>query len=263
MLVVMVLVLLIVALIIVCLVLVLRLKQQQTRVSALYKSDRLKSHFIKAMVHEIRVPLQSVQELAEVMGNQGLFLSKGEKKHMADQINYHANMMATLLDEVQIYSTDNTGGHELRDERFSPNRLCERCIDANLNHVKKGVKLKFGQETGQGVFVSSDLHIVELVLNKLVVLACKFTMKGEITVSCTYDEATHRLTFVVQDTGGGIPEARQDAMFKWYNDPEDMYDETEIDLSVSQRLASKLGGYLHWDDTYKNGTRMEFILPVR
>jgi signal transduction histidine kinase len=254
---------LVVVLVIVCLVLVLRLKQQQAKVSALYKSDKLKSHFIKSMVHEIRDPLMSVKELAEVMGNQGLFLSKGEKKHVADQINFHTSMMATLLEEVQIYSSNDKGGHQLVDERFSPNRLCERCIDANLHHVQKGVKLMFRQETGQGVFVSSDRHIVELVLNKLVVLACKFTMKGEITVGCSYDEAAHRLTFVVQDTGGGIPEDRKDSLFKWYSDPDAVADETEIDLSVSQQLASKLGGYLNWDNTYKNGTRMEFILPVR
>ena len=56
---------------------------------------------------------------------------------------------------------------------------------------------------------------------------------------------------------------RQDALFKWYTDPDDVFDVTEIDLSVAQKLASKLGGFLHWDDTYKNGTRMEFVLPVR
>lgn len=254
---------LVVVLVIVCLVLLLRLKQQQARVSALYKSDKMKSHFIKAMVHEIRDPLMSVIELAETMGNQGLFLSKGEKKHLADQINFHTSLMVTLLDEVQVYSTGSKGGHQLEDERFSPNRLCERCIDANLHKVQKGVKLMFRQETGQGVFVSSDRHLVELILNKLVVLACRFTKKGEITVGCSFDEATRRLTFVVQDTGDGIPEERQDAMFKWYNNPDDIHDDTEIDLSISQQIASKIGGYLHWDETYKNGTRIEFILPVR
>ncbi len=256
-------VVLIIVLVLTCLLLVLRLKQLQARVSALYRSDKLKSHFIKAMVHEIREPLQSVTALAEMMGNQGLFLSKGEKKQVADQINFHTSMMATLLDEIQVYGADGKGGHQMEDERFSPNRLCERCIDANLHNVKKGVKLMFRQETGQGVFVSSDRHIVELVLNKLVLLACKFTQKGEIAVGCAYDELTHRLTFVVKDTGGGIPEERQDSLFKWFSDPDDMYDETEIDLSIAQQLASKLGGYLHWDDTYKNGTRIEFILPVR
>ena len=223
-------VVLVVVLVIICLLLVFRLKQQQERVSALYKSDKLKSHFVKSLVYEIRNPLQSVMKLAEMVGRKDLYLSKEEKKHVADQISY---------------------------------RVCERCIDANLHNVPEGVKMSFRQETGQGVFVSADRHIVELVLNKLVVLACRFTKKGEITVGCRYEEDSHRLTFVVQDTGGGIPEGRGDALFNWYNDPDDVFDETEIDLSVSQKLASKVGGLLHWDETYKNGTRIEFILPVR
>ena len=238
---------LVVVLVIICLLLVFRLKQQQERVSALYKSDKLKSHFVKSLVYEIRNPLQSVMKLAEMVGRKDLYLSKEEKKHVADQISYDSNKK----------------GHEITDERFSPNRVCERCIDANLHNVPEGVKMSFRQETGQGVFVSADRHIVELVLNKLVVLACRFTKKGEITVGCRYEEDSHRLTFVVQDTGGGIPEGRGDALFNWYNDPDDVFDETEIDLSVSQKLASKVGGLLHWDETYKNGTRIEFILPVR
>lgn len=254
---------LVVVLMIVCLILVFRLKQQQVRVSALYKSDKLKSHFVKLLAYELRAPLQSVMKLAEMMNNNELYLSKEEKKHVADQIGYHSNLMATLLDEVEIYSDSDKKGHSITDERFSPNRLCERCIDANIHNTQKGVKITFRQETGHGVFVSADRHIVELVLNKLVLLACRFTKKGEITVGCRYDENSRSLTFVVQDTGGGIPESRQDALFKWYNDPDDVFDETEIDLSVAQKLASKLGGFLHRDDTYKNGTRMEFILPVR
>jgi signal transduction histidine kinase len=254
---------LVVVLVIVCMLLVLRLKQLQERVSALYRSDKLKSHFVRLVAYEFRSPLQSVRKLTEMMGKKDLYLSKEEKKHVADQISYHASLMATLLDEVEIYADNNKKGHPVTDERFSPNHVCERCIDANLHNVPEGVKMSFRQETGFGVVVSADRHLVELVLNKLVVLACKFTKEGEITVGCRYEEDSHRLTFVVQDTGGGIPEGRGDALFNWYNDPDDVFDETEIDLSVSQKLASKLGGFLHWDETYKNGTRMEFVLPVR
>ena len=254
---------LVVVLVIVCMLLVLRLKQLQERVSALYRSDKLKSHFVKSIAYEIRSPLLSVMKLTEMMGNKNLFLSKDEKKHVADQISYHASLMATLLDEVEIYSDNNKKGHEITDERFSPNRVCERCIDANLHNVAEGVKMTFRQEAGHSVFVSADRHLVELVLNKLVVLSCRYTKKGEITVGCRYEEDSHRLTFVVQDTGGGIPEGREDALFNWYNDPDGVSDETEIDLSVLQKLASKVGGLLHWDETYKNGTRIEFILPVR
>ena len=69
----------VVVLVIICLVLVFRLKQQQERVSALYKSDKLKSHFIKSLAYEIRSPLQSVMKLAEMVGRKDLYLSKEEK----------------------------------------------------------------------------------------------------------------------------------------------------------------------------------------
>lgn len=256
-------VVLVVVLVIICLVLLWIIMQQRTKVVKLYKSDKVKSHFIKAIIYETRDPLNSLVRLADMMGNKDLYLSKAEKIHLADQISYHSSLMATLLDEMEIYSEDGKGGHTLQDERFSPNRLCERCIDANFHNVPKGVKMSFRQEAGQGVFVSADRHLVELVLNKLVLLACRFTKQGEITVSCRYNENTSSLTFFVQDTGVGIPDGRQDALFSWYNDPDGATDVTEIDLSMLQRLASKLGGLLHYDDTYKNGTRMEFIVPIR
>ena len=253
----------VIILVMICLVLLWVIMQQRAKVVKLYKSDKVKSHFIKAIIYETRDPLNSLVRLAEMLGNKDLYLSKEEKKHLTDQISYHSSLMATLLDEVEIYSDDGKGGHKLQDERFSPNRLCERCIDANFHNVPKGVKMTFRQDAGQSVFVSADRHIVELVLNKLVLIACRFTKRGEITVSCRYNENARSLTFIVQDTGGGIPEGRENALFSWYNNPDGAADETEIDLSVLQRLASKLGGLLHWDDTYKNGTRMEFIVPVR
>ena len=253
----------VIILVIICLVLLWVIMRQRAKVLKLYKSDKVKSHFIKSIVYEMRDPLASLGRLAEMMGSKDLYLSKAEKVQLADQISYHSSLMATLLDEVEVYSNDGKGGHKIQDERFSPNRLCERCIDANFHNVPEGVKMTFRQEAGQSVFVSADRHVVELVLNKLVLIACRFTKQGEIKVSCRYNENTSSLTFIVQDTGGGIPEGRVNALFSWYANPDGVADETEIDLSVLQRLASKLGGLLHYDDTYKNGTRMEFIVPVR
>lgn len=253
----------IIILIVICLGLVIRLKAVQTQLSGLRKSDKLKAAFIKAVARELRTPLHSVSGLAEVISKEDLYLSKGEKRNISEQIQYNARMISTLLDEVSIYSEDGSRGHKLEDERFSPNRLCQACIDANLPSVSQGVRLMFVHNLGDEFFVSADRHMVELVLNKLVYCACRFTKQGEISVGCTCDETRHQLTFFVQDTGGGIPEARKAFMFTWFEDPDIMAEETEFDLSVAQRLASKIGGYLHYDDTYTKGTRMELIVPVR
>ena len=42
-----------------------------------------------------------------------------------------------------------------------------------------------------------------------------------------------------------------------------MADEAELDLSICQRLAQKIGGALEWDELYAKGTRMLLILPLK
>lgn len=253
----------IIILIAVCLFLVLRIKAQQTEMSEYRKSDRLKSAFIKALAREIRTPLHSVSGLAEIIAKDDLYLSKEEKKGISDQILYNAGMISTLLDEVAIYSEDGSKGHRLEDERFSPNRLCQRCINSNRSRMAEGVKMVYNQKLGDEFFVSAERHIVELVLNKLVFSACKYTQKGEILVECTCDSTRHRLSIFVENTGAMIPEDRKKFLFTWFETPDLKAEETEFDLSVAQRLAAKIGGYIRLDENYKRGTRMEFTLPVR
>ena len=253
----------IILLIVACLVLAFCLVQQRREAQKCRQSTEMKSAFIKALTREIRTPLHSVSGLAEIISKEDLYLSKEEKRNISNQILYNARLITTLLDEVSIYSDDGSNGHPMQDERFNPNRLCMTCIDANLASAKQGVKILFRRGVGDELFVSAERHIVELVLNKLICISCRFTTKGEITVGCKYD-ATHRLlTYFVEDTGGGIPEERRDFVFKWFDDPDILSDEVELDLSVAYRLSEKIGGNLHWDNTFTKGTRMEFVFPVR
>ena len=236
-------------LLVACLCAMMHVRSLREQVRDLQKSDSMKTTFIKALGREIRTPLHSVSGMAEVISREDLYLSKSEKKNITDQIKYNTSLISTLLDEVAIY-TEGSEGHCLQDERFSPNSLINRCLEGNRTFLHKGVKLLFRRDLGDDQFVSADRHIVEVVLNKLVFSACKFTMEGEVVVN-------------VEDTGAGIPEDRKNKMFTWFDDPNDMRDETEFDLAVAQRLASKIGGYLHYDERYTRGTRMEFTLPVR
>lgn len=246
-----------------CLVCMMQIRSLRRALAAMQKSDKMKSFFIRSLSHEIRTPLHSVSGLAEIISREDLYLSKEEKKNISDQIQYNTSMIATLLDEVTIYSDEGKGGHPLQVDRFSPNQTCQRCLDANRASAQEGVKMTFRHELGDSFFISSDRHIVELVLNKLVLTACKFTKKGEVAVGCHHLEGTHQLVFFVEDTGGGIPQDRRAFMYTWFEQPDEMADNTEFDLSVAQRLASKIGGYLQLDESYQKGTRMEFVLPVR
>ncbi len=253
----------IIILVVLCLTLIASLIKEHARVKTFRQSDEMKTLFIDALAREIRTPLHSVSGLAEIISKEDLYLSKEEKKNISDQILYNARMIDTVLNEVSLFSDEGENVRTMKNERFSPNRVCMTCIDANLASANPGVKIVFRRGVGDELFISAERHIVELVLSKLINISCRFTKKGEITVGCRFDETHRLLTYIVEDTGGGIPEERKDALFKWFDDPSLASDIVEFDLSVSYRLAQKIGGNLHWDSTYTKGTRMEFVFPVR
>ena len=245
-----------------CIYLFMRIRSLNSKIKELEKLDVMKTTFIRALGREIRTPLHSVSGMAEIIAREDLYLSKSEKKSISGKIQYNASMISTLLDEVAVYS-EGGDGHHLQDERFSPNQLIQRCLDGNRPFVQNGVRLTFRHDLPDDVFVSADRHIVEVVLNKLVFTSCRFTSEGEVAAGCYRDKSSSMITFYVEDTGGGIPEDRKKVLFKWFDNPSDMTDEIEFDLSVANRLAEKIGGYLRYDEHYQKGTRMEFVLPVR
>ena len=252
-----------VILIIVCLALVLWGRAQQVKLAEMQKSRSVRTAFLKGLIREVRTHLHSVGGLSEIISKDDLYLSKSEKRHITTQIKYNTSLISTLLDELSILS-DVHGGHQLKDERFSPNILCERCIDANLPSVHEGVRLTLTRELTDSYSVEADYHIIELIINKLVACSCQFTMKGDITLGCHLGESPNLLVFYVQDTGGTtIPEDRKASIFDWFDNPDENCEPTEFDLSVAQRLAEKVGGYLRYDELWTRGTRMEFTLPVR
>lgn len=256
-------VMVLVILIIVCLALVLWGRAQQVKLAEMQKSRSVRTAFLKGLIREVRTHLHSVGGLSEIISKDDLYLSKSEKRHITTQIKYNTSLISTLLDELSILS-DVHGGHQLKDERFSPNILCERCIDANLPSVHEGVRLTLTRELTDSYSVEADYHIIELIINKLVACSCQFTMKGDITLGCHLGESPNLLVFYVQDTGGTtIPEDRKASIFDWFDNPDENCEPTEFDLSVAQRLAEKVGGYLRYDELWTQGTRMEFTLPVR
>jgi K+-sensing histidine kinase KdpD len=233
--------------------------------AAAMKSERMKQSFLQNINHELQVPLKMFQSLAKTVGKEDLFLSKNEKRNISEQIAYNANLIGTLVDEVMMFTGAENVGHKLLMESFSPNALCRRCLEANVHSIyhRQAVRLAFKRELSDEFFIKSDRHLVELIVSKLVINACKFTEEGEVVLGCNTTEHPDRLTIYVRDTGQGIPENRLGSIFTYFEKPDDLQDEAELDLSVCGRIAENLGGQLRHDARYQNGTRLMLILPLR
>lgn len=253
--------LLVVLLLVVCWL----LYRTMMEVRSLKKMDRMEQAFLQNINHEIRVPLKAIKSLAATVGQEDLYLSKNEKRNISDQMVYNSNLVSTLIDEVVMFSNAQEPGVTLKMESFSPNALCRRCLEANVLNIyhRQAVKMLFRRELNDEFFVQSDRHLVELIINKLVVNACRFTEQGEVSVGCNVEEFPDCLTISVTDTGVGIPENRIGNLFSFFEEPDDVNDEAELDLSICSKLAEKLGGKLLHDSNRKKGTRMMLVLPLR
>lgn len=248
--------------VVVLVVMVFRLRVSMRRAR---KSERMKQVFLQNIDHEIRVPLKMFQTLADTVGKEDLYLSKNEKRNISEQMVYNSNLIGTLLDEVMMFTGASEFGHKLWMESFSPNALCRRCLEANMQSIyhQKSVRLVFERELSDEFFIKTDRHLVELIVSKLVINACKFTEQGTITIGCNTTTRPDWLAIYVCDTGGGIPENRRNRLFSYFEEPDDLQDEAELDLSICRRVAKNLGGELLYDENYQEGTRMMLILPLR
>lgn len=247
------------------LVLCFLLVGMRRQLTELRRVGRMRKAFMLNIRHEVRAPVNSLHMLAKTVSKEDLYLSKNEKRDIADQMEYNANLINTLVDEALLFTDINAEGHPLHDDLFSPNALCRRCLEANMYSIyhRQAVKLNFKRHLNDEFFFKSDRHLVELVLNKLILNACRFTEQGDVTVGCTLSENEGFLTFYVADTGGGIPQNRLSSIFTWFEAPDRAADEAELDLSICQRLAQKLGGYLEHDNRVTRGTRMMLVLPLK
>lgn len=249
---------LLLVLLVACLYYVIKLRITQEKLRKSQKDNTLKTSFLSKFNRELRIPLNSVNSLANTLSQSDIYLSKEEKQTLGDQILYNTNIISTLLDECLVFSHGGKG-HDMENERFSPNLLCLKCIDMlRADPIKDSrVDILFKKEISDETFINSDRHLFELIVSKLIFNACKFTKEGEITVGCRKVN-DHQYSIYVKDTGAGIPENRRNHVFSWFEQPEDLRNDAEIDLSIAQKLAMKVGGLLRLEDTEK-GTLISFF----
>ena len=70
-----------------------------------------------------------------------------------------------------------------------------------------------------------------------------------------------QVSFVVEDTGIGIPPENAERIFEEFVQLDDFRDGTGIGLTVARSLARRMGGDVQLDSSYSGGARFILTLP--
>ena len=226
------------------------------------ESDRLKSAFLANMSHEIRTPMNGILGFAELLKEPDL--SGDDQLEYIQIIEKGGMRMLGIINDIIDISKIESGLMETRISQVSLMNLLNDQINFFLPEAKaKQLKISNVSQNSKDINISADKEKLEAILVNLIKNSLKYTEKGEIRIGFT--QTSSQLTIFVSDTGIGIPEDRQQAIFDRFVQA-DIADKMAMQgaglgLSIAHAYAEMFNGKLYLKSTVGEGTVFYLEMP--
>jgi PAS domain S-box-containing protein len=258
------------------------LKEMEAARSVAETANKAKSAFLAAVSHEIRTPLSSILGFVELLQETAL---AGNQRTYADTIARSGQQLRVLLDNVLDLSKAEAGQMELQARPFDLHAVISDAVRQMAPDAAKQeteLMVSIGSSLPQSVVGDPD-RLRQILLN-LLSNAIKFTADGRVDVVARVDPGAEKRTgerdaadraftlqLEVQDTGVGIPESEQEAIFEAFQQgsrrPERWSRRTRasgvgLGLAITQEIVELMGGSLHLDSTVGEGSTFGVRVPL-
>lgn len=219
-----------------------------------------RQRFLSNMSHEIRTPLQSVIGYSEQIKHQ-----QYPDKRYINAIQNSSEHLLSVINEILDYDSINSGKFTFEHTDFEMKQTIEDVISIlSYQAGQKGIELKYNEINTN--HLKGDAFRLRQILLNLIGNAIKFTDSG--FVSLKVNKATIKnkesYTFLIQDTGIGIPFEMQDKIFEQFeqiNLPfEQRYKGTGLGLSIVKGLVEGQGGNITVDSEPGKGSHFTFTI---
>ena len=236
-------------------------KTKQLEVSSKYKSE-----FLANMSHELRTPLNSLLILSKDLSENKKNNLNKDQVESAEIIYKSGCDLLVLINEVLDLSKIEAGKMAITIERISLRTLADELIRDFKHHAEqKGLKLNAKLEEGLPEAIRSDSQRLNQVLKNLLSNAIKFTEKGSVSININ-KSANHKIIISITDTGIGIREDKQMAIFEAFQQADGgtsrKYGGTGLGLSISRELAKLLGVEIKLTSKLGEGSTFSLIVPL-
>ncbi len=229
------------------------------------ESDRLKTAFLSNMSHEIRTPMNAIISFSNFLKESGI-----TENQRAEYLNYILSSGQSLLNLI----------NDIIDlSKIDAKQLNVRLSNCNINAIlgelyklfeetrksleKNNVTIKVTiPDDDKNVILYTDPYRLKQILSNLIDNALKFTDSGSINFGYRVEENT--VVLFVKDTGIGIPEDKQDYIFKRFGKIENLgrnLSGTGLGLAISKHLSALLQGTLWVESKEGEGSCFYLKLP--
>ena len=242
-----------------------RLEREKQRAD---KANEAKSAFLANMSHEIRTPINAV------MGMNEMILRESDEPatlEYAKNIQNASKTLLVLINDILDFSKIESGMMEVIEEPYSLKTLLKALLtECSMRAEDKGLCLTFAvPEDTPSALLGDEVRVRQVLLN-ILTNAIKYTMKGSVKMTVTYEKTGEnmvQLSFAVKDTGIGIKEENIGRLFGKFDriNEEQVHaiEGTGLGLSIVDKLVTLMNGTVTVESEYGNGSTFTVCLQQK
>ena len=231
------------------------------------KAEQLKSAFLANMSHEIRTPLNAILGFANIL-NADADLSCEERTEYIRVMNRSSSNLLQIISDVLDASKLETGQFKICPQSFPLNTMLQHLHtqfqQVMLDLGKPQIELTLLEPEAPVLLYSDELRLNQ-VFSSLLNNAVKFTSCGKISFGVD-KIMPQTIEFIVRDTGIGIPEKDQVAVFERFRQVETkttrLYGGNGLGLTIAKNMVELLGGEIILESFVGKGTTFRFWIPI-
>ena len=230
-------------------------------------SNRYKSEFLANVSHELRTPLNSILLLSKMLSESSAKRLDGEESRQARVVHAAGSDLKALIDNILDLSRIDARQMTLIEETVEPAKLLQDVLELmqpQFDQKHLALTLEIDDAAPDSIITDGE-KLRQIVINFLS-NAVKFTGSGGATIRLGSADSWP-VSISVTDTGIGIPEGKRELVFEAFKQADGStsrrYGGTGLGLTISQELATLMGGQICVESAEGQGSTFTLLLPLQ
>ena len=243
--------------------------QLQTKINLALESAqnslKIKEQFMANMSHEIRTPLNAILGYTNLLTKTN---TSNKQNEYLQTIKSAGDNLMEIVNDILDFSKIEAGMLRIEKIAFNLPSVVDTIKEIMSQKIEeKNLKFSIYIDNTIPESIIGDPHRLSQILLNLLANATKFTKSGEIILDIKMTQHKNKqllLTFVVEDTGIGIPAEKISEIFEEFNQGNSTttreYGGTGLGLTIVKSLVELQGGKCGVESMVGRGTIFTFCL---